>query len=89
LSVSAITIVVTLVIVVVLLGRSRSMTELKVRRLAQHLAMIEANEEARALCREIREKYPEMCPGLDYTMREDSGGTCIEEWHSDKPKPGA
>lgn len=89
LTVSAITIVITLVIVVILLGRSRAVTEMKVRRLAQHLAMLESNEEARELCREIRKQYPDLCPGIDYTLREEGGRTAIDEWNSSRPRPGA
>ncbi len=87
LTIAAIVIVVVLIVVVILIGRSNADTERKMRLLARHLTMLEGNEEAKNLCKEINKEYPDLCVGLDYTLREKEGGVEIDEWNSDKPKP--
>jgi hypothetical protein len=84
---SAIVIVAVLIVVIILIGRSNASTERKMRVLARHLTMLEGNQEAMKLCREIHQKYPELCVGLDYTFRESGDSVQIDEWNSDKPKP--
>ncbi len=49
--------------------------------------MLESNEEAMQLCKEIHEKYPELCIGLDYTISESKDGVKIDQWKSQLPKP--
>jgi signal transduction histidine kinase len=88
LTVSAIVIVAVLIIVMILLGRSNANNERKMRALARHLTMLEGNEEAMKLCKQIHQQYPELCVGLDFTFRESGDGVQIDEWNSDKPKPG-
>lgn len=87
LTVSAIVIVAVLIIVIILIGRSNANNERKMRALARHLTMLEGNEEAMKLCKEIHQKYPDLCIGLDFTFRESSDSVQIDEWNSDKPKP--
>ena len=88
LTITAIVIVVVLVAVIVLVGRSNANTERKIRNLARHLVMLEGNEEARKICQEIHEEYPDLCVGLDYTLRKSGGSIEIDEWNSDSPRPG-
>ena len=45
------------------------------------------NEEAKKLCKEIREKHPDLCVGLDFTFRENGEHIEIDEWNSSKPRP--
>jgi hypothetical protein len=87
LTVSALVIVVVLIIVIILIGRSNANNERKMRILARHLTMLEGNEEAMALCKEIHKKYPDLCVGLDFTFRESGNHVQIDEWNSDKPRP--
>jgi signal transduction histidine kinase len=89
LTVAAIAVVVVIIVVVILLARSQSSTELKMRKLVRNLAMMQSSEEAKEICREIRSKYPDMCVGLDFTLKEESGNVSIDEWNSDKQKPNA
>lgn len=89
LTVSAIVIVVVLIVVIILIGRSNANNERRMRMLARHLTMLEGNEEAIKICREIHQKYPDLCIGMDFTLRESSDGVLIDEWNSDKPKPHA
>jgi hypothetical protein len=87
LTISAIVIVAVLIVVMILIGRSNASNERKMRILARHLTMLEGNQEAMKLCKEIHQKYPDLCVGLDFTFRESGGNVQIDEWNSDKPKP--
>lgn len=89
LTVTAIAVVAVIIVVVILLARSQSTTELRMRKLVRNLAMMQSSEEAREICQEVRSKYPDMCVGLDFTLKEESGNVSIDEWNSDKPKPKA
>jgi len=84
---SAITIVVVYIIVVILLGRSKATAESRLRALAYQLSLMQHSEEARELCREIRKNHPELCPGIDFTLKETDGKAEIDEWKSNKPRP--
>ena len=87
LTVTAIVIVAVLIVVIIMIGRSNANNERKVRLLARHLTMMEGNQEALKLCQEIHEKYPDLCVGLDYTLRENGDNVEIEEWKSSQPRP--
>ena len=87
LTITAIVIVVVLILVIVLIGRSNANNERKMRLLARHLMMLEGNDEARKLCKEIHDEYPDLCVGLDFTLRQNGANVEIDEWNSDKPKP--
>ena len=89
LTIAAITIAAVIIVVVILLGRSKSEADLKMRKLVRNLAMMQSSEEAREICKEIRSQYPDMCVGMDFTLKEDSGHVKIDEWNSDKPKPNS
>jgi hypothetical protein len=87
LTIAAIVTVAVLIIVVILIGRSSANNDRKMRILARHLTMMEGNQEAMKLCKEIHEEYPDLCVGLDFTLRESGDNVEIDEWNSDKPKP--
>ena len=89
LTIAAIVTVAVLIVVIVLIGRSNAENDRKMRLLARHLMMLEGNEEATNLCREIHQKYPDLCVGLDYTLRKQGDNVEIDEWNSDKPRPGS
>jgi signal transduction histidine kinase len=84
---SAITIVVVYILVVILLSRSKANTDRKLRALAYQLSMMQNNEDVRELCKNIRKTHPELCPGIDFTLKETDGKAEIDEWHSSKPRP--
>lgn len=88
LTISAIVIVVVLIVVIALIGRNNANTERKMRILARHLVMLEGNEEAKKLCQDIHREYPDLCVGLDFTLRESPGGVEIDEWKTNSPRPG-
>jgi len=89
LTITAIFIAVVILVVVILLGRSNANNERKMRLLAHHLMMLEGNEEARQLCQQIHQEYPDLCVGLDFTLRESDEGVVIDEWKSDSPRPSS
>jgi len=87
LTITAVVTVVVLILVIILVGRSNANNERKMRMLARHLMMLEGNEEARKLCKDIHDEYPDLCVGLDFTLRQNGSRVEIDEWNSDKPKP--
>lgn len=88
-TIAAIVIVVVLIVVVTLIGRNNANNERKMRILARHLMMMEGNEEAMKLCQDIHKEYPDLCVGLDFTLRENGESVEIDEWNSSKPRPRA
>jgi len=86
-TISAVAIIAVLVFVLVIVGKSRAATEMKMRILANNLMMMESNEEARELCRKIRKKYPHLCAGIDFTLKIDGNSATIDEWNSTEPRP--
>ena len=89
LTIAAIAIVVVLIVVIILIGRSNADNERKMRILARHLMMMEGNEEAMKLCQDIHKEHPDLCVGLDFTLRENGKSVEIDEWNSSKPRPRA
>jgi len=87
LTLSTITIVVVYIVVMILLARSKTNTERKLRALAFQLSMMQDNEDVRVLCKQIRKSHPELCPGIDFTLKKTNGKVEIDEWHSSKPRP--
>jgi len=87
LTIAAIVIVVVLAVVIILIGRSNADNERKMRILARHLMMMEGNEEAMKLCQDIHKEHPDLCVGLDFTIRENGESVEIDEWNSNKPRP--
>ena len=87
LTIAAIVIVVVLIVFIILIGRSNANNDRKMRILARHLMMMEGNDEAMKLCQDIHKEYPDLCVGLDFTLRENGDSVEIDEWNSSKPRP--
>ncbi len=87
LTIAAIVVVAILIVVIILIGRSSANNDRKLRTLARHLTMMEGNQEAMNLCKEIHKEHPDLCVGLDYTLLENGDNVEIDEWNSNKPKP--
>lgn len=87
LTIAAIVIVAVFIVVIILIGRSNANNDRKMRILARHLTMMEGNQEAMKLCKEIHKEHPDLCVGLDFTFRENGESVEIDEWNSSKPKP--
>ena len=89
LTVTAIVVVAVLIVVIILVGRSNANNDRKMRLLARHLTMLQGNEEAMNLCKDIHQKYPDLCGGLDFTLKQKGDRVEIDEWNSNNPKPGS
>ena len=89
LTLSAVTIIAVIIIVVIVVGRSKAATEIKMRILARNLLLMQSSEEAMDICRKVHEKYPELCAGIDFTLKDEGNGIEIDEWNSAKPHPDA
>ena len=87
LTISAITIIAVFIIVTIMVGKSKTATEIRMRILARNLHMMQSNEEAMEICRKIHEKYPELCAGIDFTLKNEGNRIEIDEWNSNKPRP--
>jgi len=61
--------------------------ETKMRRIMHQSVLMGRNEAAWELCRRVHEQYPEACPGLDFTFKEDERGVSQDEWKLPVPKP--
>ncbi len=83
-------IVVILIVLAFLVGTVRGVerrSEQKIREVARQTTLISRSELARELCRVVHKRYPEACPGLDFTIREDENGVHISAWYLKSPKP--
>jgi signal transduction histidine kinase len=87
LTASAIAIVIILIIVVILLTKQRIDTDKKINRMAKQFSLMQYNEKAKAYCKRIHDKYPDLCAGTDYFLKEKGDDVVIEEWNSDQPRP--
>ena len=61
--------------------------EAKMRQIMHQSVFMGRNEAAWELCRRVHEKYPDACPGLDFTFKEDGRGVFVDEWKLPFPKP--
>ena len=87
LTISAITIIAVFISVIIMVGKSKAAVEIKMRILARNLLIMQSSEEALEICRKIHKKYPELCAGIDFTLKDEGNGIEIDEWNSDKPHP--
>lgn len=87
LTASAITIVIILIIIVIMLTKHRADTDKKLYRMAKQFSLMQYNEKAKAYCKRIHEKYPDLCAGADFFLKEKGDDVVIEEWNSDQPRP--
>ena len=87
LTISALTIVIVMVIVIVNLSRNKRAIDSKMRQMAWHMMLLHSNEKARELCKKIKEISPDLCAGLDFTMKENGDDIEIDKWHTHHPKP--
>jgi uncharacterized membrane protein len=87
LTISVMITVAVFIIVIIMISNNKAANEIKLRTLARHLATMQSNNEAMAICRKIHEMYPKLCAGIDFTLKDESDGIEIDEWNSDKPRP--
>jgi len=82
-------IVITLVLVTIMLTMHRASTDKKIHKLANQFSLIQHNENASTMCKHIHEKHPELCAGIDYTLKMKGDNVVIDEWNSHHPRPGS
>lgn len=87
LTISALSIVIVMIIVVILLIKNNRAVDSKMRSMAYHMMLMHSHEKARELCKKIRAINPELCAGLDFTMKENGDDFEIDEWKSKHPRP--
>lgn len=87
LTISVIITVAVFIIVIIMISNSKTATDIKMRTLARSLVTMQENKEAMEICRKIHEKYPELCAGIDFTLKDESNGIEIDEWNSENPRP--
>lgn len=61
--------------------------ETKMRTIMHQSVLMGRNEAAWELCRRVHEQYPDACPGLDFTFKEDNRGVFVDEWKLPHPRP--
>lgn len=88
LTISAILIVIILIIVVIILTKHNEHTDKKLHKMSKQFSLMQYNEKAKAYCKRINEKYPELCAGIDFTLKENGDDVEIDEWNSTQPRPG-
>lgn len=87
LTASAILIAIILIIVVFMLMKQKTVADKKISRMTQQFTMVMHNEKAIAYCKRIHDKYPELCAGIDFTLKEKGDEVEIEEWNSNQSRP--
>ncbi len=87
LTLAAVIIVVIMVVMVVLLAKNRNETDRQLRKMARQMALMQVNDKARAACQRIREQHPDLCAGIDFTLKENGDQIEIDEWNCKHSKP--
>jgi hypothetical protein len=55
--------------------------------MTQQFTFVMHNEKAIERCKRIHDKYPGLCAGIDFSLRQKGDDVEIEEWNSDHPRP--
>jgi len=87
LTISAVVIAIILIIIVFMLMKQKAGAEKKVARMTQQFTFVMHNEKAIEHCRRIHDKYPDLCAGIDFSLRQKGDDVEIDEWNSDQPRP--
>ena len=87
-TISAILIViVALFFVVASVRNAEKNSERNMRKVMRQTMMMQRNKTAWELCKKVHAQYPDACPGLDFTFREDEKGVFLDEWRLPQPRP--
>ena len=87
LTASALVIVIILIIVAFMLTTHKTHTDRKIRKVVKQMALTQHNASAMQLCKDICKNHPELCAGIDFTIKENGDNVEVDEWHSDQPRP--
>ncbi len=90
LTISALVIAIMMIMVIIgaiALTRHTVNTDKKIRRMAKQFSLIQHNDIACSYCKRIYSKHPELCAGIDYTLKVNGDDVEIDEWYSSHPRP--
>lgn len=87
LTASAIVIAVILIIVVFMLMKQKANANKKIYKMTQQFTLVMHNEKAIKYCKRIHARYPNLCAGIDFTLKERGDEVEIDEWNSSQPRP--
>lgn len=87
LTASAIVIAIIMIIIVFMLMKQKANAYKKIDKMTQQFTLVMHNEKAVAYCKRIHDKYPNLCAGIDFTLKESGDEVEIEEWNSDHSQP--
>ena len=87
LTISAVVTAIILIIIVFMLMKQKAGAEKKIARMTQQFTFVMHNEKAIAHCKRIHDKYPNLCAGIDFSLRKKGDDVEIDEWNSDQPRP--
>jgi hypothetical protein len=87
LTASAIVIAIILIIVVFVLMKQKADADKKITRMSQQFRFVMNSDKAIARCKRIHDKYPNLCAGIDFMLKEKGDDIEIEEWNSNQPRP--
>lgn len=87
LTISAVVIAIILIIIVFILMKQKAGAEKKIARMSQQFTFVMHNEKAIERCKRIHDKYPGLCAGIDFSLRQKGDDVEIEEWNSEQPRP--
>ncbi len=76
-----------LIIVAVALTIHKTRTDKKLYTMAMQFTLIQHNDQAHSYCKHIYSKHPELCLGIDYTLKEDGDCVEIDKWDSYHSRP--
>ena len=87
LTISAVVIAIILIILVFMLMKQKASANKTIARMTQQFTLVMHNEKAVAYCKNIHDRYPNLCAGIDFTLKQKGDDVEIEEWNSDQPRP--
>ncbi len=81
--------IVALITVVVLFVLIQRMNRYKddLRCAVKHMHDMQHNEELHQLCLAIRQRYPDLCGGVDYELATGEQGAYVRKWMNKNPEP--
>ncbi len=87
LTISAVVIAIILIIIVFILMKQKASANKTISRMTQQFTLVMHNKKAVAYCKSIHDRYPNLCAGIDFTLKQKGDDVEIEEWNSDQPRP--
>ena len=87
LTASALVIAIILIIVAISLTIQKRNANKKINTVTKQMSLIVNNNRMYSICKRIYSKYPELCAGIDFTLKENGDDIEIDKWNSNHPRP--